>query len=69
MGDRLSYADEGDPISPLEETVRRAIEHALARTGHNQKAAARLLAISPRVLNYKMHRLGIHRPIDAARDR
>ena len=44
---------------PLEEIERQAIIEALKMSNWVQKDAAELLAISPRVMNYKIKTLGI----------
>lgn len=54
-------------VPTLDEAVRGAIMAALA-AGGNQREAARLLGISPRVLNYRMRRMGIPRPRDRRAD-
>ncbi len=46
----------------LDRVEREAILAALARTGFNRTAAARLLGISFRTLRYRMQRLGIRDP-------
>jgi transcriptional regulator with GAF, ATPase, and Fis domain len=46
----------------LQELEREAIRQVLSRTGGNQKAAARLLRISPRAMNYKVRRFGFRHP-------
>src|SRR5947208_16794903 len=47
---------------PLEEVERLAIIEALKMSNWVQKDAAELLAISPRVMNYKIKTLGIEFP-------
>ena len=47
---------------PLEEIERLAIVEALKMSNWVQKDAAELLAISPRVMNYKIKVLGIDFP-------
>src|SRR4029077_14359199 len=47
---------------PLEDIVRHALVEALKMSNWVQKDAAELLAISPRVMNYKMKTLGIEVP-------
>ncbi|MCL4847406.1 MAG: sigma-54 dependent transcriptional regulator [Acidobacteria bacterium] len=47
---------------PLEEIERRALIEALRMSNWVQKDAAELLAISPRVMNYKIKTLGIDFP-------
>ena len=44
---------------PLEEIERQALIEALRMSNWVQKDAAELLAISPRVMNYKIKTLGI----------
>ncbi|HNQ05127.1 MAG TPA: sigma-54 dependent transcriptional regulator [Thiobacillaceae bacterium] len=43
----------------LDRVERQAIQAALARTGHNKTAAARLLGVTFRSLRYRLERLGI----------
>ena len=45
--------------SHLDELERQAIQDALAKTGHNKTAAARLLGVTFRSLRYRIERLGI----------
>jgi two-component system response regulator PilR (NtrC family) len=47
--------------SHLDELERQAIQDALAKTGHNKTAAARLLGVTFRSLRYRIERLGIER--------
>src|SRR5438874_13543721 len=47
---------------PLEEIERHALIEALKMSNWVQKDAAELLAISPRVMNYKITTLGIEFP-------
>ena len=47
---------------PLEEVERQALVEALKMSNWVQKDAAELLAISPRVMNYKIKTLGIQYP-------
>ena len=47
---------------PLEEIERQALIEALKMSNWVQKDAAELLAISPRVMNYKIKTLGIDFP-------
>ena len=47
---------------PLEEVERLALIEALKMSNWVQKDAAELLAISPRVMNYKIKTLGIEFP-------
>ena len=60
---------EGNPVVkipptgiPLEEIERQALIEALKMSNWVQKDAAELLAISPRVMNYKIKTLGIEFP-------
>ena len=55
---------EGASLASIE---RVAILTALKRTRGEQRAAARLLGITPRVMNYKLQTHGILRPIDRKR--
>jgi two-component system response regulator PilR (NtrC family) len=43
----------------LDATEKRAILDALAKTGHNKTAAARLLGVTFRSMRYRMERLGV----------
>ena len=52
---------------PLEEIERQAVIEALKMSNWVQKDAAELLAISPRVMNYKIKTLGIDFPAAGAR--
>jgi DNA-binding NtrC family response regulator len=47
---------------PLEEIEKQAVVEALSMSNWVQKDAAELLAISPRVMNYKIKTLGIVLP-------
>jgi transcriptional regulator with GAF, ATPase, and Fis domain len=47
---------------PLEDVERHALIEALKMSNWVQKDAAELLAISPRVMNYKIKTLGIEFP-------
>jgi hypothetical protein len=47
---------------PLEDIERHALIEALKMSNWVQKDAAELLAISPRVMNYKIKTLGIEFP-------
>ena len=47
---------------PLEEIEKQAVVEALSMSNWVQKDAAELLAISPRVMNYKIKTLGIALP-------
>ncbi|MSQ64244.1 MAG: sigma-54-dependent Fis family transcriptional regulator [Betaproteobacteria bacterium] len=59
-------ATEGALGSPLpaylDRVEREAILAALAKTGFNRTAAAKLLGLTFRTLRYRMQRLGIHEP-------
>ena len=61
-----SAAAEGDLGGPLpaylDRVEREAILAALAKTGFNRTAAAKLLGVTFRTLRYRMQRLGIHDP-------
>jgi two-component system response regulator PilR (NtrC family) len=46
----------------LDRIEREAILDALAKTGFNRTAAAKLLGVTFRTLRYRMQRLGIHEP-------
>ena len=46
----------------LDRIERDAILNALAKTGFNRTAAAKLLGVTFRTLRYRMQRLGIHEP-------
>ena len=46
----------------LDKVEREAILAALAKTGFNRTAAAKLLGVSFRTLRYRMQRLGIRDP-------
>ena len=50
----------------LDRVEREAISQALARTGFNRTAAAKLLGVTFRALRYRMQRLDIREPDDAA---
>ncbi|MCD6287925.1 MAG: sigma-54-dependent Fis family transcriptional regulator [Candidatus Hydrogenedentes bacterium] len=54
---RLNLFDEG--VMSLDEIEKRAIEQALIQARGVQKDAAKLLDISPRVINYKIQKHGI----------
>jgi two-component system response regulator PilR (NtrC family) len=43
----------------LDDLEKQAIQEALAKTGHNKTAAARLLGVTFRSLRYRMERLGM----------
>jgi transcriptional regulator with GAF, ATPase, and Fis domain len=73
LGDQASSGAPRDTASivkipptgiPLEEIERLALVEALKMSNWVQKDAAELLAISPRVMNYKIKTLGIafHEP-------
>ena len=49
----------------LDRIEREAIQEALAKTGFNRTAAAKLLGVTFRTLRYRMQRLGIHEPPEA----
>jgi two-component system response regulator PilR (NtrC family) len=59
-------AEAGRADTPLPEYLdrveREAIQEALARTGFNRTAAAKLLGVTFRTLRYRMQRLGIREP-------
>jgi two-component system response regulator PilR (NtrC family) len=57
--ERESDAAEGALPDYLDNIERKAIVEALAKTGFNRTAAARLLGITFRQLRYRMQRLGI----------
>jgi two-component system response regulator PilR (NtrC family) len=68
---RLTPTSEPDEATPsgkgplpdyLDRIEREAILEALAKTGFNRTAAARLLGITFRALRYRMARLGINEP-------
>lgn len=50
----------------LDRVEREAITHALARTGYNRTAAAKLLGVTFRALRYRMQRLDIREPDEPA---
>ena len=54
-------------LPPSQDAGRDAIIRALRDTDWRQDAAAARLGISQRVLNYRMERLGIPRPVDLRR--
>jgi two-component system response regulator PilR (NtrC family) len=59
---RAEATPAGEPAdlgAKVAEVQREAIEAALARTGHNQTAAARLLGMTLRQLRYRVAKLGI----------
>jgi two-component system response regulator PilR (NtrC family) len=59
-------AEGGRADTPLPEYLdrveREAIQEALAKTGFNRTAAAKLLGVTFRTLRYRMQRLGIREP-------
>jgi two-component system response regulator PilR (NtrC family) len=59
-------AEGGRADTPLPEYLdrveREAIQEALAKTGYNRTAAAKLLGVTFRTLRYRMQRLGIREP-------
>ena len=59
-------AGEGEIAGPLpaylDKVERDAILAALAKTGFNRTAAAKLLGLTFRTLRYRMQRLGIRDP-------
>lgn len=63
------------PLTPdvapfdLDTIGRAAMNAALAQTGGNQKAAAALCGVSPRVFSYKMQTHGLPRPMADRRRR
>jgi transcriptional regulator with GAF, ATPase, and Fis domain len=68
LGELSTTQASGDPVPvvkipptgiPLEEIERQALIEALKMSNWVQKDAAELLAISPRVMNYKIKTLGI----------
>ena len=63
MDEPGARAAEGALEAPLPEYLdrveREAILAALARTGFNRTAAAKLLGVTFRTLRYRMQRLGI----------
>ena len=71
LGELSSPAEGADPASvvkipptgiALEEIERQAVVEALTMSNWVQKDAAELLAITPRVMNYKIKTLGIQLP-------
>ena len=56
--DRRRWSRSRPPASRLEEIERQALIEALKMSNWVQKDAAELLAISPRVMNYKIKTLG-----------
>ncbi|MFO8152249.1 helix-turn-helix domain-containing protein, partial [Thioalkalivibrio sp.] len=55
----LTVSDSVGLDDQLAEQERAALEAALARTGGNRTAAARLLGLSFRQLRYRLKKLGI----------
>jgi DNA-binding NtrC family response regulator len=71
IGEQASPSSSGDRATvvkipptgiPLEEIERQAVVEALRMSNWVQKDAAELLAISPRVMNYKIKILSIEIP-------
>ncbi|HZM36045.1 MAG TPA: sigma-54 dependent transcriptional regulator [Burkholderiales bacterium] len=59
-GEAAAAGEEGEPLPDyLDALERKAILEALAKTGFNRTAAAKLLGITFRQLRYRMQRLGI----------
>jgi two-component system response regulator PilR (NtrC family) len=59
-GEREAAGQEGEPLPDyLDGLERKRILEALAKTGFNRTAAAKLLGITFRQLRYRMQRLGI----------
>jgi two-component system, NtrC family, response regulator AtoC len=58
-GAEIQSASAGGNAAPSE---RDKVVEALARAGGNQAAAAKALGITPRVLGYRMDKLGLPRP-------
>ena len=69
VGERRGVVRVPQDGYPLKWVERDAVEQALQWAGWVQKDAARLLHMSPRVLNYKVRRLGIRLPPDVRRKR
>lgn len=59
QGEELSAVEEGSLQDYLDAREKQAILDALARTGFNRTAAAKLLGVTFRSLRYRMDRLGI----------
>ena len=55
-------AGSGSLPDYLDKVEREAILAALAKTGFNRTAAAKLLGVTFRTLRYRMQRLGIRNP-------
>ena len=53
--------EQADLPTMVDSFERELIVAALKRSPGNMSAAARELGISPRVLHYKMHRLGLQK--------
>jgi len=64
-GERQSVGEGIALPDYLDRLEREAIHDALAKTGYNRTAAARLLGITFRQLRYRMQRLGIRDPAGA----
>ncbi|MEK6245853.1 MAG: sigma-54 dependent transcriptional regulator [Pseudomonadota bacterium] len=61
-GNALGGALDSPLPAYLDRVEREAILAALAKTGFNRTAAAKLLGVTFRTLRYRMQRLGIHEP-------
>jgi len=61
-GNALEGALDSPLPAYLDRVEREAILAALAKTGFNRTAAAKLLGVTFRTLRYRMQRLGIHEP-------
>jgi len=61
-GNAIEGALSGPLPAYLDRVEREAILAALAKTGFNRTAAAKLLGVTFRTLRYRMQRLGIHAP-------
>jgi len=61
-GNAVEGALGGSLPAYLDRVEREAILAALAKTGFNRTAAAKLLGVTFRTLRYRMQRLGIHEP-------
>lgn len=64
-GQLVLLPDPHDAMYDLAAIKRALVLHALAETEGNQKAAARLLGISPRQMNYLMGVYGLPQPLRA----
>jgi len=62
VGERRGVVRMPEDGYPLKWVERDAVEQALQWAGWVQAGAAKLLHVSPRVLHYKVHRLGIRVP-------